>query len=338
MANWDELIRACQPRKIAAQLIDERPDLDWDTLRYTPQEALEGSNELHLVIGSRLEAYCGGGGYYDPDPPTIYLNPALGRRDNFTLLHELGHHLQQQHDRWACALLDIIDKTARTSLEEQVSDQIAQLALLPSSQGVIEPRSANPAALMAYAYRTNVASRSAVLHHVAHELGPNAKWILALADRDGRVQQARTTYDAYPPAVGSLQPTFAELFEQATNQPVRRHLTRAVTYSTGTILRDMDAVAHLDDTGDWAFIGLQPHHYFAPADYEQLRLECTRPSCGNSFKPVDATEVCPDCAEPKCPQCRARTCDCGWIEARQCSNCFMVWSPAELAKNHHECP
>ncbi|HEX5908689.1 MAG TPA: hypothetical protein VFY56_16870 [Propionibacteriaceae bacterium] len=55
-----------------------------------------------MVIEEELAESCSGGrGYYDRKTATIYLHPAFARRNNFTLLHEVGHHIQRKDGEWA---------------------------------------------------------------------------------------------------------------------------------------------------------------------------------------------------------------------------------------------
>ena len=294
---------------VADALIAERADLDWSELRDDTLSALHSLDEVTLSIQDELQSNCGGGGYYRPKPPTIYLHPSILRRDNFTLLHEFGHHLQQRHDDWSMCLLDA--GRARVRLEEKVSNAVAQRTLLPSSGGDPEPWNARPADLMLSKFVHYNASRAAVANQVANELGPEARWILAVADREGQVQFARTTYDQAAPARESVQPSFASLATAAAEGPVRRNLSPAIVYNTGTELHNMRADAALDPTGDWVFVALTPVHRFGQGDYVKPTYECAYASCERTFELSHVYQRCEQCNEPLCPTCRRRTCDCG---------------------------
>jgi hypothetical protein len=103
--GWDELAAGCNAEAIAARIIEECTTFNLAALRDDPLGTLARSSGIAVEIEDGLaDTGCGGGGDYRPSPPTIHLHPATYRRDNFTLLHELGHHLQQSHDEWGYSL------------------------------------------------------------------------------------------------------------------------------------------------------------------------------------------------------------------------------------------
>ena len=123
-----------------------------------------------VELGDALTEGCGGGGYYRADPATIYLHPAMWRRDDFTLLHELGHHIQQHHPQWAFTLLDL-PALVRRMTEEAVSRSDRDRDPFPG-QGPARRVQRAPGVVMAAMYRSSSATRSAVLQRVEEAFCP----------------------------------------------------------------------------------------------------------------------------------------------------------------------
>jgi Zn-dependent peptidase ImmA (M78 family) len=202
VTDWPRLQHQGRYRDVAELLIDQLFDWDLDALRLDAYGTIDRSQEIALVLQDGLTSGCGGGGYYRANPPTIYLHPAIRRRNNFTVLHELGHHVQQHHSDWAFVLLDL-SVHARRLAEESVSNEFAAHLLIPWSDDPLESRDIHPADMMMGLFHDSTASRSAVLHRVAGLLPKEAKWILAVADSDGIVQFALSTYADAQPAKGN---------------------------------------------------------------------------------------------------------------------------------------
>lgn len=204
MSAWESLVAQGQYEEIARRLIVGNAAFDFDALRDSAFATLDGTNELTVRVEDSLPADgCGGGGYYRPEPPTIYLHPSIWRRDNFTLLHELGHHVQAQHDDWFFILLDLPDATRR-AVEEAVCNSFAAQVLMPRPAGGDLDSSwlCHPADVMAGLFARSTASRSAVLQQVKGWMPSAAKWILAVADLDGTVRTSSSTYSDAQPAIG----------------------------------------------------------------------------------------------------------------------------------------
>ena len=124
--GWDELAAGRKAEAIAARIIEECVTFNLAAVSDVPLGTLVQSTEITVTIEDGLaDTGCGGGGYYRPSPPTIHLHPATYRRDNFTLLHELGHHLQQWHDQWGFALIDMADRDTKGDLYEYMLGKIA---------------------------------------------------------------------------------------------------------------------------------------------------------------------------------------------------------------------
>lgn len=336
MTDWDRLEAQGRYGAIAAQLIADTDAFDWDALAADPRGVLNRYAGIRIEILDGMNDRCAGGGYYRPTPPTIYLYPASRRRDNFTLLHELGHHIQQNHPEWGFILLDKKDHQTRILIEEAVSDEIAAQILIPGGGTTLDARESHPADVMAGAFATSQASRSAALKHVRGLLPDNARWILAVADTAGRVQHSETTYADLPPAKGSLQPGFATLAEEARDGPVRRVFHENVQYRDGSRLDDMRAEAVLDDDGRYVFVALTPTARFGTGKHYWPQYECANPVCERTFTAKAVRRYCDRCGEPCCPGCGRCSCEISSPQ-KYCPECFMPLTQGEIETNSHEC-
>ncbi|MBB1020257.1 ImmA/IrrE family metallo-endopeptidase [Dietzia sp. E1] len=336
MTDWEKLATENKIDQIAQALIDCSTDFDFDKLRTDPIGTLQDRDDIQLIFDrSFSETDCRGGGYYRQNPPQIYLHPTMWRRDNFTVLHELGHHLQVKHQEWCFSLLDMPRERQRT-VEEQVSHAIAARILIPFDDSDRDWEKTNVAEIMANLYAESEASRSAVLLRVKSLMPANSRWILAVSDLGGEVVSSSTTYHDLPPATKSVQSSFAELALQARGGPTITFLSEAIEYRNRSVLGDMRATAALDSEGRYVFVALTPTHRFATGSLGFRSLECANPVCGESFDLRSDTDQCAKCGVAICPACK--TCECALRpNAPVCGNCYMVLSPAEVADNSHEC-
>jgi hypothetical protein len=336
VTDWEGLQREGRYGEVAALLIEQFTGYDLDALRLDAYGALNRSSEVNLVLQDALTGGCGGGGYYRAEPPTIYLHPSIRRRDNFTLLHELGHHVQQQHPEWAFVLLDLSPHALRLA-EETVSNEFAIQVLMPWDGDPLDSRNVHPADVMAGLFENSPASRSAVVHRVARLLPKEAKWILAVSDANGVVESAHTTYADPQPARASNQPGFAALANEAESGPVRRNFAEGIQYATGSQLHEMRAEAVLDPDGRYLFVALTPQARFGTGRMIWPTFECSSPSCGNTF---DAKYVklvwCEKCGDPHCTRCNRCGCD-PTDTGRTCPSCNIRLTQAEVELGNHEC-
>lgn len=332
MTDWAALLAGGRFGDIAAALIDEC-DLDLLSLSESPYRTIE--QVITITIQDQLGSGCGGGGYYKAHPPTIYLHPSIARRNNFTLLHELGHHLQQHHAELAFELMDL-SPYARKLAEEKISNSVASQVLLPWSDEPLEARYVHPAELMAGLFATTNASRSAALERVIGLLPKTAKWILVVSDLEGVVEHGRTTYTDLQPAKGSHQPGLKALAEEAAGGAVRRRFREGIRYSNRSELHDMFVEAVLDYEGRFLFAALTPEAIFGTGRMDWPIYECANPSCGRSYEAKWVKRYCDKCGDPHCSWCDRCTCEPS-ATGRICSRCFLPWAPAEVAAGHHDC-
>ncbi len=332
MTAWAGLLAQGRYGDIAAALIDEC-GLDLQALSECPYRVID--RVATIIIQDQLESRCGGGGYYKPQPPTIFLHPSIARRNNFTLVHELGHHLQQHHPELAFELMDL-SPHARKLAEEKISNEVASQILLPWSEEPLDARFVHPAELMAGLFSASSASRSAVLERVIGLLPGTAKWILVVSDLEGVVEHGHSTYTDLQPARGSHQPGLKALAEEAASGPVRRRFHEGIRYKTGSELHEMLAEAVLDHEGRYLFVALTPEARFGTGRMDWPTFECANPACGKTFEAKWVKRYCDKCGDPACSWCDRCSCD-PTNTGVTCDKCFMPWAPAELAAGRHDC-
>ncbi|TGD85881.1 ImmA/IrrE family metallo-endopeptidase [Mycolicibacterium sp. CH28] len=323
MDGWDDLAAGRDARAIAARIIEETTTFNLAALRDDPFGTLVRSTEITVEIEDGLaNTGCGGGGYYRPSPPTIHLHPATSRRDNFTLLHELGHHLQQSHDQWGFALIDMADRERR-KVEEQVSDQFAAQILMPVGGADLRDASFHPADVMAGLFARWEASRSAVLQRVREMLPTDSRWLLAVADLDGVVITSARTYDDPQPPKGFAQEGFRRVAAEALESAVRREFHEGIEYKTGAVLDGMRVEAALDHEERYVFIALRPTTVNGSGTWTFPAQECSNPVCEATFQLNRSSGRCETCQDFKCPDCHR----CGCATAARpvaCTMCGLV--------------
>ena len=95
--------------------------------------------QVRRVPDAEAQARCSvAGGYaHDTDPPTLLVTQSMSRRrQQFTALHELGHHLQKNDPHLAVAVRR--QPAANDMFEDAACDMFASLVLIPDS--LLAPR------------------------------------------------------------------------------------------------------------------------------------------------------------------------------------------------------
>ena len=336
MDGWEDLAVGRDAHAIASRIIAECTTFNFAALRDNPLGAVMGSVGIEVEIEDGLiETGCGGGGYYRPKPPTIHLHPATYRRDNFTVLHELGHHLQQTHDQWGFTLIDMAERERR-DIEEKVCDQFAAQVLMPVSDTDRHATSLHPADVMAGLFARWEASRSAVLQRVREMMPQGARWLLAVSDLDGVVITSATTYEDPQPPKGLMQEGFRRVAVEAVDAAVRREFHEGIEYKTGSVLDGMRVEAALDHEERYVFLALRPTTANGAGTWTYPSRECSNPACEKAFQATSSSGRCETCQDFKCPHCHRCGCTAA-VPPEKCGTCFLPYTPAEMASGNHEC-
>lgn len=283
--------------------------------------------EVHRVPDTATQSRCSvAGGYvHSTVPPTLTVTESLSTgRQQFTALHELGHHLQKNDVHLAIAVRS--QPADREAFEDAACDVFASLVLIPDD--VLPARTDGrslTAADVVNVFKRTQASRAACCVRVADQLGTHG--VVSVYDDAGTVSFAAGHGEVFPPPRGSDQagtPLVAAALRERRDVQVDETF---VTYSTGgrSDLLYGDAawagsylvtVAVLDSPG-W--------RKFAPprtATRQFPAQERTCEVCGEEFA---AAITCDRCGTARCP---SGHCACTLAAQRQCQSCFLVLSPS----------
>lgn len=312
-----------------------------ERLRIDPVAELMQWDELSvtLVDETPYEDDCSVAGSYQPIPPTLVVaaSRSTGRR-NFTVLHELGHHLQQTN-------LDLGNTVFRYTdpeqFEEQSCDAFAGRILLPDNilGDTVDPRGPTPQDVVDLFTSHSSASREACCVWAARHL--RGSGTIVLMDSAGVVQFAAPR-SFVPPAKRSDQSN-TPLIEAALRNPgggatrddtyvLYRNGGRSDTlFGQARWFDDNYLVAILvTDNVPWKSLALPRPS--AHGDSRGRWWLCE--TCGDSFL---ASERCERCREPRCSHGH-----CGCHAARiakdkQCQRCFLALHPSRFESGSDIC-
>jgi Zn-dependent peptidase ImmA (M78 family) len=308
-----------------------------DDLSNDPFRVLETQRDVAVEYTEALPDDCSVFGYYRPSPATIYVHQSVSlERDNFTILHEFGHHVQRQHLEWADLWLALPDREGML-VNETVADSFAAEVLVPAHSvpfglGPLRAKSIRDG------HTSSRASRQALVMRAVELCPEDEHSVIAITDLDGRVTFSRTTCEEPPPRRGAVQPGIKSLIRgaQQENGWARGRLDGGIVAASGWTRQDMVAEVAIDVTGRYAFVVIQPESRYAPQRWDRLTHECLNPACEAVFDYDESVATCNRCGQPKCPECGV--CACERPAARRCPDCHIELSAAEMSGAiEHEC-
>lgn len=312
-----------QASRILSALEEQRPGAT-ELLRREPLEKLQGwdgvSVQLVAEVVSDADCSVAGGYRADLDPPTIVVaRSASVRRQHFTALHELGHHIQRNN----YDLLDALRRSADPdALEEAACDAFAARVLLPEDViapaiGVRGPTADDIVTL----FHSSHASRAACCVRAAEKLGsPGA---IFLVDSDGTVNFA-IGHGMAPPAKGTDQ-SGTPLISRAMRAQGSAQCDTFIRYRDGsTSDRLYGDCAEIDGfLVAVAVLDRPPWRSFAPPRTDTGTRAMPRwwtcEYCQDSFETFTA-QRCQRCQQPRCP---AGHCACTTRSEQVCTSCWM---------------
>jgi Zn-dependent peptidase ImmA (M78 family) len=282
--------------------------------------------QVRYVPSVDTDSRCSVAGAYvwDTTPPVLAVADAAsaGRRA-FTVLHELGHHIQQNDVELAQALLDA--GVRGRLLEEAVCDTFAATVLLPRA---LVDEHLGDAGLTVDTINglkaATIASRAAVCVRAAQRLPSPGQ--VVLLDYDGKVQF--TAARGIPPVTrGSDQSGVAVIDDVLASARTRKGRTR-LHYRDG--IRGQELFVQAGDLSGYVVAVLMTDRprweteFVLPSrnDTPTGRLwVCEQPGCDFEGQVFEAP--CPRCQQPKCPECGK--CNCGRaVPERLCGSCFQL--------------
>lgn len=338
---------AVDARRWADRLIRELPDAWRDDLARVPRDAVEAHFPLKtrpFPAGQTLRERgargpCDGVSYLESG--LVLYVPTLQddiRRENFTILHELGHHLIAQSPD---ATDWVQDQQDPARVEEELADAIAAALLLPPStlDGVLGESGHPSADALHTLYDVSSASAQVCAIALARRLG--CEGFIALIDAvTGTVSFAARNADTRPYAwCGDLVPDGHPLRLLAPTQAFRgvtwwpwpngEHADYFVDARRGR----KRTVAVFATQNWWGVPGV---HVLDRGEEEGRR----RPESGRFRCPLCRAErwtrgfPCNDCRQPYCATCGRCACDRQRQDASGlCVRCRVRWRPALLDEN-----
>jgi hypothetical protein len=248
-----------------------------------------------------------------------------GRRENFTLAHELAHHLVGEDDDCPSWLADQPDPP---QLLEEVCDDIATQLLIPDERIPRALDGRKPGAdTVAAVYGGTVASRTACLIAIANRLPCEGFALLVDPDDPSRVFAGARARDTRPYAwKGDVIPA-AHALHRRDGPAARRSWwadRRGDRRDYYVTIADIDGYtcAVFAENDLW---GIDKLHTYTPVEPDRgNNAQMTCQSCGYTgttrWWPHD------ECGTLTCPKCQA--CECTRREQRekraQCQRCFVM--------------
>lgn len=297
--------------------------------------------QLRLVPDSQTDERCSvAGGYvHTTVPPTLTVTNSLspGRR-SFTVLHELGHHLQKNNIPLARA---VRSQPADTDVfEDAACDAFAARVLITDDilAAVLTDRSPT-AATLARLFEETEASRAACCARAVEYLG--TRGVVAVIDKTGRVRFARGHGDVIGPARGTDQSDSPLIKAALASSADARHDHTYFTYRTGN--RSSEMYGDAAWAGDYllvvAVLDRPGWKAFAPSrDIPRAYVPKLDGWCEICQEPFTVTDRCTGCGQGRCP---AGHCGCSTAKEKTCDRCFYVKHisqfPAPAASICKEC-
>jgi hypothetical protein len=312
----------------ARRVLDE---LDAD-VRADLADSLATAIELHFGLTvSPAESFGerGGGGWCDGvsiiDSGVILFRPTASRRQNFTLMHELGHHLVDTNVE---CLTWLADQPDPPRVLEQICDQIAADLLIAADAIDIALAGGPPdAAAVVGLFRDTEASRSACAIAIVHRLPCDGFVVLLEASateiffaaraRDTRPYAWRgDTIPAGHPLRQNPPPARAKAWWPYPNSGERREYFMSSTTANGWTV----AVLAEND-----LFGVANLHL--PQQVEQDRGNDAEITCPCGYRGKTRMWPCQRCGVPECPRCGE--CECARRDRKliACTNCFSKVQP-----------
>ena len=280
---------------------------------------------------------CQLGGVYDGDrdPALITVRESPNEKRNyFTCLHELGHHLFAQDEVWQYEVLPGLGRHARRTEEKIVNDFAASL-LIPDDEVERHLGAGVSARGIVSLIRQTQASATSCCVRALHLPGER---LIILADHAGGIWWVDSSGSPFTPGRKVHQPALVRAIERAIEGGAEYTLVGGdgIRYSTGNANTDVSINVVLHE-GLAIAVATSTH----PQSRQRVdaQWEETCESCGAEFQIDNSPGHCANCDTWKCPECRR--CECNAPKPVYCLRCFMQMSVAESAggrTEHEECP
>lgn len=292
--------------------------------------------QVRLVDEQAGASGCSVAGSYDDmiHPPALCVARSVSqRRRQFTVLHELGHHLQTNDIELATTSLGFDDDTTDAACDGFAARVLLPDDLVASCFAADAPSAGDVVRL----YQASNASRAACVVRAAEHL--HSSGVVVLYDAAGIVSFA-AGHGVYPPARGSDQARTA-LVAAALQDPGRADGV-AVTADVTTIRYRTHESAPLYGQAAWCdgyLLAVLVEHdapwaRFSPTRGPAASRAARSADCGVCDETFPVTEACSACGEPRCP---AGHCQCMHNRERRCDRCFLSWATGRFPRGGTTC-
>lgn len=304
--------------------------------------ALAGREDLTVLrvpefVPQDSQLGCSVAGGYRWDPPTLIVAESMSRRrQQFTVLHELGHHIQKTDIALGSA---IVEHRQPEAFEDACCNAFAAQVLLPEDLVNAHAGDRGPTVETATGlFEVSNASRAAICVRLAGRLGsPGAVVVL---DPAGVVTFAAARGGLFPPARGSDQMANPLVAAALRTDREGRTVTRddaQIWYRSGHSSERLYGQAAW--AGDRLFLVMvaykAPWLSFSPpragtAEHTNDRFD----QCEHCQQEFAVDMVCATCEQPRCP---SGHCGCTARAYKTCTGCFLQKHPSQFAAGSTVC-
>ena len=318
------------PQRWADRLVASLESATRELLSRNPKEAATSCFGLCLSEASTLGQRRGADGWCDglsftEEGVVLYAATPRSRRENFTIAHEIGHHLvdtDEDDDLWDW----LGDHSERGAFIEHTCDAVASRLLLPRDQVGAALANRQPSgSLLHELFISSEASREVCAISIAERIGCDGFVLLAKADTATVTFASRFKETRPSPLRGDNLPSSHSL---RSLQPKQIQAQESWWPNWGNDRRSYYQHAFRDDN-DWIYAVFAVNDLWGasrlhlpqeePVPRPKFQVNC---SCG--YRGITSNFPCPTCHKAPCPDCG---CDCDWktkLPTGRCQNCFKT--------------
>jgi hypothetical protein len=283
-----------------------------------PTTVCEDMDDLELVMRpAPPPGACAVGGLYQPDrrPARITVGARGNRRDGFTVLHEVAHHLMYTDDEWSLRVRPNLPVGKERIAGEKVANAFAASILLPPE--VVAGRFSDGVTATAIRDLFTSTEPSATACCVRGLDEPGERLVM-LTRFEGRPWFADSHGTPFNPGRSLAQPLVAKAVERVgLSGSAKLTGGEGITYRTGRV--DTDVVVEVAVEGGLVFtVATSTPHDTRLSSESGGELICG--DCDEVYTTADSTRPCNTCNAWPCPACGR--CDCE-RPAVFCEGCFI---------------
>jgi len=276
---------------------------------------------LASVANRRSGGWCDGASFVDQG--RIMYRPTAGLRENFTICHELGHHLLRLDDN---AMDWVYDKDDPDDALETLCDKFAAALLVRNDlvDEIVAAHGFSADAVIALYDKTNASRHCCAIALI--DRMPSKGFVAVIDPTDNKVWVAARKGDTAPSAYRGQTVPEAHALRRLSDE--QHHVRTKSWWPLGPNDR-WDYYVDARRAGRWNlavfaerdFFNIDKLHFAQP---ERIRHEGDV-NCPCGFKGDSAWYPCNECKASSCPKCRK--CLCDYRAAREtrttCTSCFQ---------------